>query len=121
MLGLIEQEEVKEHEGTNLTNLFDPLVHIATNLEVLYDNLAHCTRIPNRKPRGPFTGKEEWRGENRMRQIVIRSRKALYCSMGRIGSSRWKSLMVKVEGLPPESLPKHLLYFFSFCPTPLKQ
>ncbi len=70
-----------------------------TDITALLTNGDLCTRKANRKPRGPFTGKERWRGE-RLRQIVVESRKALYCSLGRIGCSRWRRLLMKADGFP---------------------
>ncbi len=76
-----------------------PEVLPQTDLRALLTNGDLCTRKANRKPRGPFTGKERWRGE-RLRQIVVESRKALYCSLGRIGCSRWRRLLMKADGFP---------------------
>ncbi len=78
------------------TDSWDPPAVATDTRPLLVGRANQCTRKPNRKPRGPFTGKEKWRS----RQMVVESRKAIYCPMARVGSSRWKHLLLKADGAP---------------------
>ncbi len=52
-------------------------------------------------------------------QLVMESRKALYCDIGRIGSSRWKRLALKSEGLDYLDLPRDKLDKMLVFPLPV--
>ncbi len=51
-----------------------------------------CTKKPNRKPTFPMPPMDL------IRHIFIESKKAIYCYIGRVGSSRWTRLALKPEG-----------------------
>ncbi len=91
--GTAKQLVVKEESGQEKA--------IVTDMRVLFDEATQCTRIPHRKPRLPLTDAQirnaTWNGRS---HIVIESRKALYCSIGRIGCSRWRSLAMVLNGIP---------------------
>ncbi len=59
------------------------------------------------------------------RQVVMESRKGLYCYIGRIGSSRWRRLALKSEGvashldLPGDQIRKMLAMIETSPPLPV--